>query len=379
MAHDIAIINGAPAIAYVGETPWHRLGTAVPAGISLDAALEAASLNWDVAALPTFANIEVNGLTTQTKLDVQAIVRQTDGAVLGTVGPRFTPIQHREAFKLFEPAIAAGQVRIDVLGALGNGATVWLLLKLAEEAQAVRTLKDGRPDTILPYIKVAMGHAGQRSLTIGDTGVRVVCRNTLSMSDAEGRADWVTVRHTSNNVEGQLKAVGKVIERAAERYRATIEVYRQLAAADITEAQLLDYVAAVLPLPEKPRNLIVAAQQGAAAIADRLLVAAGISPEGAVVDAVVNAEIAKLEASWKTQVAQVEADRLVAAQLATTGAGNDGSTVWDAYNGLTELVDHTARRDTPHAKERAAISAIDGEGANIKARALTLAKELVAA
>jgi hypothetical protein len=45
---------------------------------------------------------------------------------------------------------------------------------------------------------------------------------------------------------------------------------------------------------------------------------------------------------------------------------------------VTELVDHTARRDTDHAKERAAISAISGEGALVKARALTLAQELVA-
>lgn len=375
MAHDIAQINGKDAIAYVGETPWHRLGTAVPAGITLTDALVAASLDWDVKALPTYADIAGQPV----KLDMQAIIRETDGTVLGTVGPRFTPIQHREAFALFEPAITAGQVRIDVLGALGHGETVWMLLKLAEEAQAVRTLKDGRPDTILPYIKLVMGHAGQRSLIIGDTGVRVVCRNTLSQSDAEGRSDWVTVRHTSNNVEGQLKAVGKVIERAAERYRSTMEIYRQLAATPITEADMLAYVDKVLPLPEKPRNLVVAAEQGAAAIADRILVAAGIGPDGSVNDALVNEQIAKMEASWKTQVGLVEAERVTAATLATTGLGNDGSTVWDAYNGVTELVDHTARRDTDHAKERAAISAISGEGALVKARALTLAQDMVAA
>lgn len=374
MAHNIATINGKAAIAYVGETPWHRLGTPVPAGISIDEALKAASLDWTVKALPAFA--EINGK--QTPIPVQAVIRETDGFVLGTVGPRWQPIQHIDAFKLFDPFVEAGKVRVDVLGALGNGATVWLLLKLAEEAQSIRTLKNGQPDLVLPYIKAALAHDGTRGLTIGDTGIRVVCANTLAASDAEGRADWVNIRHSSRNVAGQFDSLRKTIERAAERYRDTIEVYRKLAGVDITEAQLDEYVNEVLPLPEKPRSLVKAAAEGAVNIADKLLADAGIV-NGEVVDAKLDEVIKTLELRYKTQVEAVEAQRTTAKVLAQTGAGNDGSSVWDAYNGITELVDHTARRDTEHAKKRAAFNAIAGEGAVIKGRALTLAKELVAA
>ena len=48
MAHNLAIINGRVAMAYQGDTPWHKLGTRIEHGIDIAAALEAANLNWRV-------------------------------------------------------------------------------------------------------------------------------------------------------------------------------------------------------------------------------------------------------------------------------------------------------------------------------------------
>jgi hypothetical protein len=47
MAHNLATINGAVAMAYQGSTPWHNLGTRVNSITSVAQALEAANLsNW---------------------------------------------------------------------------------------------------------------------------------------------------------------------------------------------------------------------------------------------------------------------------------------------------------------------------------------------
>lgn len=371
--HNIANIAGKDAIAYVGETPWHRLGTPVQPGIGLDEAFKAASLDWDVVANKAFA--EIGGV--KTEIPAQAITRATDGEILGVVGPRYTPIQHRKAFEVFSPAIDAGQLRIDVLGALGNGATVWLLLKLATESLSVRTLPNGQPDIVLPYIKAALAHDGSRNFTIGDTGVRVVCANTLSASDAEGRQNWVSIRHTAS-ADAQIEQIGRVLQDATGRYRENIELFRKLAALDITETQLEEYVHAVLPLPEKPKSLVVVAREAAVEIADKLLASAGVVG-GVNVETLVDDKTRTNELRYKTELARVERERDTAIELAQTGKGNTGKTAWDAYNGITELVDHTSRRDTDYAKERAAVSAVDGDGLAIKTRALELARELVAA
>ena len=52
MAHEIDSSTGKPAIAYVGEKPWHGLGEELPAGESIETWLGAASLEWELKRLP---------------------------------------------------------------------------------------------------------------------------------------------------------------------------------------------------------------------------------------------------------------------------------------------------------------------------------------
>ena len=44
MSHDIDDSTGQPAMAYVGEEPWHGLGEKLPAGQSIDVWKQAARL-----------------------------------------------------------------------------------------------------------------------------------------------------------------------------------------------------------------------------------------------------------------------------------------------------------------------------------------------
>ena len=63
-------------------------------------------------------------------------------------------------------------------------------------------------------------------------------------------------------------------------------------------------------------------------------------------------------------------DRLV--QLAFEGVGNDGSTLWDAYNGVTQFTTWERGRS---AENRLAASWY-GEGAEINAKALQVGLEM---
>jgi hypothetical protein len=48
MAHELSIDGGRAAMFYVGEKPWHRLGTQLEAPPSSEAAIAAAGLDWTV-------------------------------------------------------------------------------------------------------------------------------------------------------------------------------------------------------------------------------------------------------------------------------------------------------------------------------------------
>lgn len=52
MPHDIDHSTGVPAIAYVGEKPWHGLGKQLPEGQPIETWLKAAGLDWALKRLP---------------------------------------------------------------------------------------------------------------------------------------------------------------------------------------------------------------------------------------------------------------------------------------------------------------------------------------
>ena len=52
MSHDIDETSGKPAMAYVGETPWHGLGEQLQPGQPIEAWVKAARLDWQIETLP---------------------------------------------------------------------------------------------------------------------------------------------------------------------------------------------------------------------------------------------------------------------------------------------------------------------------------------
>ena len=52
MSHDLDESTGKPAMAYVGEKPWHGLGQELPPGQDIDRWVKAAGLDWEIEMLP---------------------------------------------------------------------------------------------------------------------------------------------------------------------------------------------------------------------------------------------------------------------------------------------------------------------------------------
>ena len=80
MAHELANVNGRPSMMYIGEVPWHGLGTRLDAPATAQEAISAAGLDYDV---------KLADLTTSDGIPVpsrKAVVRTDTNDVLGVVG-----------------------------------------------------------------------------------------------------------------------------------------------------------------------------------------------------------------------------------------------------------------------------------------------------
>ena len=128
MAHMIESVNGKAQMAYAGETPWHGLGTKVPADLTPAQMLEAAGLNWTVEKVPAFA--KVGGK--QVAIGQSALVRSMDDSILDVVSDDWNPVQNEEAFDFFNEFVAAGDMEMHTAGSLQDGKIVWGLAKVKE-------------------------------------------------------------------------------------------------------------------------------------------------------------------------------------------------------------------------------------------------------
>ena len=91
MSHEIESVNGRASMVFAGETPWHGLGHRLQGDESADQIREMAGLDWNVEVEPLYRKV---GDEFQVFPMANASVRDSDGAELGCVGPRWTPYQN---------------------------------------------------------------------------------------------------------------------------------------------------------------------------------------------------------------------------------------------------------------------------------------------
>ena len=187
MAHEIYIKkDGKAAMMYVGEDPWHGLGTKLVNPPTSLEAIRAAGLDWEVDKFPLFAQFGKDRQFMK-KVDRYALmpvdrIESPDCPVLGVVGQDYGIVQNRDAFTFFDPIISEKLATYETAGALGEGERVWVLAKLPGD---IVVHKD---DKVIKYLLLVNSHTGMASVQIKLTPVRVVCNNTLTMALSFGES-----------------------------------------------------------------------------------------------------------------------------------------------------------------------------------------------
>ena len=341
MAHMIDESTGTAAIVYAGGTPWHKLGRRMTEEQrrSLELAMQAAGLTWEVSAEPLkYAAREQreHGMlqVMRTVPDAAGIIRQDTGAYLATVGKGYTPIQNREAFDVLAPLVENHGCTIEVMASLDSGRRTFALLKMPDA-----TITPAAGDDVRGYVLVTNAHDGSSAVRAQLTPIRVVCQNTLSLSQATKHSTAAVVRHTKSAPD-RLKQAAEIVERMQQALSKTGETYAELAARAMNAKELAAYIETVIPAPAAD----VTAGTVSQVIKDR---------REAIADLIFNGHHVP--------------DQLTQAQYGISSA-------WRAYNAVTEYFDHVRAREakSQSARTTAYDSALFGGNAAIKARALNV-------
>lgn len=175
MADEIDVSSGKPAIAYVGETPWHGLGEELPEGQPIEAWLRAARLEWELKRLPV--QYLVDGKL-RTMDDRFVLVRSDTKAALSVVSDDYQIVQPMEVLEFYRGLVDSFGYTLETAGALDEGRKVWALAKTP-----IREEIDGTGgDTLAAYVLLATSCDKSLATTAAFTSVRVVCQNTLSFA-----------------------------------------------------------------------------------------------------------------------------------------------------------------------------------------------------
>jgi phage/plasmid-like protein (TIGR03299 family) len=330
------------------EQAWHGLATVLEDNPTVEAALEAAGLNWQVEARPLTTTVpdhdqlvldDANEIVVPTReIEIpthRAVVRLSDGKPLGVVTKDYQVFQNAEALAVFADLVKDGTLEIETAGSLQGGRKVWILCRYAQNREVI----DG--DWIAPYVLIAIGHDGKLSIYLTNTPIRVVCWNTLQAAGAvdDSKADFTKecgfriphrgdVHQRVNEARDQIIAINTQLD-------ITVEEYRELAKKPIGELKVRDIARHIFDADIfKARDLLARLKDNQAVRSEhmdvelRQGVAAKIS------------ELEKLLADWKPCRAEVE---VVKAFHEGPGADIAGETAWGLVNAVTHYVDHTKR------------------------------------
>ena len=287
MAHNI------DTMMYVGNTPWHGKGTPLQSPPTINEALELSGLNWNVYKKQTYY-YKNNAEATPTGHYVTT--RDDTEAVLGNVSKRYTILQNKEAFQPFEPMLDMG-FKLETAGSILGGKMVWILAKSPEKYLV-------GDDGIQRYVFMYTSHDGSAGNCFRDTGIRIVCNNTLNFALNNTGTFNYQIKHTAS-IKDKVKQLKDNIVNSNDNFKQAIDTMNRFKEQSFNEKQAGVYFEAVIPfLIKENREKISKAELGIHTRNTALPV------------------WNKLHSLFKN------------------GKGNQGKTLWDAYNAITEYYDH---------------------------------------
>ncbi len=327
--HNIDESTGKAAVFAAGETAWHKLGVTITDAINSSEAIKLAIMDWMVEKWPLYAiHDDDEGTIVQAAPGAWATVRKDTGAVLGTVGSNYRPLQNVEAFDFMDALVGDKLAMYETAGSLNNGERVWMLARIPKEYKI-----HGKQDVIAPYVLLTNTHNGKETVRMMATAVRVVCNNTLNLAlnEADRLGQGIRFRHTStmkSRIEEARLSLGIITQRFS-----TFEAEAQLLSKHtLTDKAARDYVESLFPVKVTEKKDVPAVDLDA--------IIEGMEAQEAVIQELMEGAREVTERQAKKNAATCDLIIEMMHNERNNLKGMEHS-AWSAFNAVTEWVDHT--------------------------------------
>lgn len=312
-------------MAYVGQTPWHDLGNALPPNQPIEVWAREAGMDWTICSSPVrYQTDEAGSFDSILSFEEQRVLYRSDTkAPLSVVGGRYQVVQPREVLEFYRDLTEISGFELETAGVLKAGKKFWALARTGKE-----TVIKGS-DIVRGYLLLATSCDGTLATTATPTTVRVVCNNTLSIA-LNGAASAVKVPHSTSF---DAQAVKKQLGIAVTQWDSFMYRMKTLSECKVKSHESMNYFLKVLCQSDNQTDSL------------------GLTNERA---------LKKVQAIYEGGGRGAE---LAAAK----------GTAWGLLNAVTEFVDHERRA---RSQEYRLDSAWFGQGAALKQRALDQALQL---
>jgi phage/plasmid-like protein (TIGR03299 family) len=208
---------------YVGEKPWHNLGTEIRNCPTSKDAIKLAGLDWDVISKPIYDEFgrEIPGYKVNQ--------RSSDHKNLGIVTNRYKIVQNKDAFEFIDMLLNKG-VKFETAGSLASGKRVWMLARLEDRLMAEEEMEN--------YLVFTNTHDGTGAIRVACTSVRVVCQNTLNLALQKASRHWSCAH--KGDIQSKLDEARFTLQNAEAYMEALEEEFGELKMKKVTEQQVRD-------------------------------------------------------------------------------------------------------------------------------------------
>jgi phage/plasmid-like protein (TIGR03299 family) len=233
-------------MAYIGETPWHKLGTVMEPDADLDSWRIAAGLDWEIKSAPVEFKDE-DGII-RTFDNRQILYRSDTKAALSVMSTsRYNVVQPSQIIGFYSDLVKESDWSIETAGSLLGGTKIWAL------ARNNREIVIASDDIVLPYLLFATACDGSMATIVDPTTVRVVCQNTLRAAIGdEGELATFRIPHTE---EIDYAKIHRELGLVESKYSAFEDLANKLAERKMSRSTALDIYLEIYGNADKEGNI----------------------------------------------------------------------------------------------------------------------------
>lgn len=239
MSHEIDMSNNRANIAFVGETPWHGLGSPLTPDADMETWRREAGMEWSCVSSPVQFQLADGGLSSFSGRRV--LYRSDTKAPLSVVSSSYNVVQPAEILEFYDELVKNSGYRLHTAGVLDGGRKYWAL---AETGTETRIKGQDRVAAFLLLATACDGTIATRGMF---TSIRVVCANTLSFAFGQ-KAEYISIPHSARfNGDKMKEKLG-----IKEQWTAFNDEVEALADRRVTRREAVEWLVKVFGDADKP-------------------------------------------------------------------------------------------------------------------------------